>query len=73
MRLNFFLKCLKFNLDSKNAMKKQQNVFAFLQNCIWIGNGLFSLSWWKYSSSSVNVLTSSPKILDLIKNDEKVG
>ena len=54
-------------------MKKQQNVFDFLGNCIWIGNGKFSLSWWKFSSSSVNVLTSSPKILDLIKNDNKVG
>ena len=49
----------------------------------WIGNDKLSLLLPEYSQLAVNVLTSSPKISDLIKNnffllnlaqnDEKVG
>ena len=46
-----------------------QNVFRFVDNCIWIGNGKLSVLWPEYSSSAVNVLKNSPKISDLIKND----
>ena len=60
MRLTFFSKCLKFNVDAKNARKNWKKVFSFSDNCIWIGSGKFSLT--------VNLL-SSPKISDLIKNN----
>ena len=39
----FFSNCLKFNADSKNAIKLRQNVFNFLDKGIRIGNGNFSL------------------------------
>ena len=41
---------------------------VFLDNLIWIGNGKFSLLLPEYSYLAVKVLTSSPKISDLIKN-----
>ena len=47
----------------------KQNVFDFLDNCIWIGSSKFSLLWREHSSSAVNMLTSSPEISDLTKND----
>ena len=56
MTLIFFSKSSKFDVDSKNALKKQKNIFGFLDNCIWIGSGKFSLLWRKYSSFAVNVL-----------------
>ena len=40
-----------YNVDSKNAKKKtkpQQNIFGFLDNCIWIGNGKLSLLLQEY-------------------------
>ena len=37
----FFLKYSKFNVDSKNAIKVLQNVFGFLDNCVWIGGSKF--------------------------------
>ena len=52
MMLIFVLKCSKFNLDSKNAMKLLQN----LGNCIWTGSGKFFLLLPEYSLSAVNVL-----------------
>ena len=39
----FFFKCLKFNVDSKNAIKFCEKAFGFSDNCIWIGSGKFSL------------------------------
>ena len=42
---NIFSKFSKFNRYSKNLIKKQQNVFGFLDIYIWIGNGKFSLLW----------------------------
>ena len=61
-------------------MKK---VCGFFDNWNLIGNGKFSLLLGEYSQLAVNVLTSSPKMSYLIKNnffelnfapnDEKVG
>ena len=45
--VHFLKKCSKLHVDSKNAIKKQQNVFGFLDNCIWIGSGKLSLLWRK--------------------------
>ena len=62
-RSPFLSKCLKFNPDLKNAGKNWENVFSFLDNCIWIG--IVKLSLWRtrYFSSAANALTRSPKIL----------
>ena len=61
----------------------QQKISSFLKNLIWIGNGKFSLLIREYSQLAGNLLSSSPKISDPIKenffslnfdqNDEKVG
>ena len=69
MRFNCSSKCSTVNLHSKNSIKKQQNVFGFLDSCIWIGNGKFSLLWREYSSPAVNMLTSNLEISDLSKNN----
>ena len=50
-----------------NVPKK---VFGFLDNCIWIDRRKFSLALVAMTcilSSTVNILTSSPKISDLTK------
>ena len=83
MRLIFFSEHSLFNVDSENAEKMLQKVYGFLHNLIWIGDDKFSLLLRKYSYLAVNVLSSSPKTSDLIKNkffalildqnDEKVG
>ena len=36
-------KCSKFNVDSKTTIKEQQNIFGFLDNCIWIALAINSL------------------------------
>ena len=68
MRLIFFSKCSKFNVNSKNGTELQQNVFGFLDDSIGIGSGKFSLFLGEYSYSAIKVLTGSPKISDLTKN-----
>ena len=52
----FFWKCCKFNTDSKNPIKQQQNVFGFPDNYIWNGSGNLSLLGHKYTWLGVNVL-----------------
>ena len=42
MRLIFCLKCSKFNVDSKNAIKNQEKVISFTDNCIGTGSGKLS-------------------------------
>ena len=69
MMLIFVSEHWKFNVDPKNVKKKQEKVYNFFDNLIWIGNGKFSLLLWEYSQLAVNVLTSSPEISDLIKNN----
>ena len=58
---SFVSKCLKFNVDFKNAAKNWEKVFCFWDNCIWIGIVKLSLLRTGYFSSAANVLTSSPK------------
>ena len=59
----------KFNLDSKNGKKMQQNIYAFSDNLISIGNFKFCLLLRKCSELAVNVLSKRPKILDQIKSN----
>ena len=50
-------------------MKLPRNVFGFLENCIWIDYGKFSLIWQQYLPSAVNVLTNSPEISGLTNRE----
>ena len=64
-------------------MKASQKVLGFWDNSIWIVCCKISLLRQEYLSSSVNVLKSNPKILDLSKreffelnlsqNEDKIG
>ena len=56
MKLICFSKCLKFNSDSKSAIKLQQIVFGFSNNCICTASGKFSFLRREYSPSAVNIL-----------------
>ena len=71
MRLIFvsFSKCSKFHAKSKDAIKISENVFSFEDNCIVTGSGKLSALVREYMYLAVNVLTSSPKISDMTKND----
>ena len=40
---SFFWNCWKYKDDSKNAIKKGENVSSFSDSCIWSGSGNFSL------------------------------
>ena len=46
-----------------------QKIYCFLDNLAEFGNGTFSLLIREYSELAVNVLSSSPEISDLIKNN----
>ena len=73
----------KFNVDFKNAREMSEKCYGFSDNLISIGNFKFSLLQREYSQLVLNVLSSSPKISDLMKkkffqlnfakNDKKVG
>ena len=47
----------------------EQNVFRFLDNCIWIGSGRFSQFRKENLSLTVSVLTNAPKISHITKGD----
>ena len=66
---SFYSKCLKFNVDFKNAAKNWEKVFCFWDNCIWIGIVKLSLLRTGYFSLAANVLTSSTKIWHVNKRD----
>ena len=46
-----------------------EEVYVFLDNLIWSGNGKFSLLLREYSWFQGNLLSSTPKISDLIENN----
>ena len=50
-------------------LKIQKKRFYFLGNCIRISCGKFEILKKEYLSSGVNVLTNSPKIWHVIKED----
>ena len=49
--------------------KSQQKIYGFLDDLNWTGHSKFSLLLGEYWYLAVNVLTGSPKISDLIKNN----
>ena len=68
-RVMFFRKCLKINIDLKNAWKNCGNVFCFEGNRIWTDIVKLSVIRTGYFSRPANVLTSRTKILHVNKTD----
>ena len=64
-------------------MKNEENIFNFQDNCISTGSDNLSVLLREYWQLAVNLLTRSPKFLDVTKskflelklseNDKKVG
>ena len=69
MRVFFFPKYLKFDVDLKNAQKNSANVFCFLDKCVWIVCIELSQLSREYLLSAVNVLTKSLKTSHATKSD----
>ena len=69
MRVIFFWKYLKLNLDFKNAVRNSEKNFCFIGNCIWIGIINLSPLRTEYLSSADNVLTWNPKIWHVNKRN----
>ena len=71
MRLIFLSEYRKFYVDTENAKKrkkKKSTKFSdFLDNLISIGTGKLTQLLRDYSQLAVKVLTSNPKISDMIK------
>ena len=55
---SFYSKCLKFNVNFKNAEKNREIFFCFWDNCIWIRIFRLSLLRTGYLWSAANVLTN---------------
>ena len=47
----------------------QQKFDGFLDNLIWVGNGKFSLLLREYAQFPGNMLSTSPKIWNMIENN----
>ena len=71
MRVNFFWKCLKLNLNLENAKKKFRNCFWLWDNFILKCCYKFSLIRSEYLLSALNASRNSPKILDISQRDFK--
>ena len=69
MGVIFFWKCSKVNAAFENAQGNWEKVYCFWDKCIWIRCVELSLFRRVYLSSTVNVLTSSLKILHVTKRD----
>ena len=69
MKVIFFCKCSKFNVDFEDATKNSEKASHFSDTCIRIGCVKLSLLRREYWSSAVNVLTNSYKALLLTKTD----
>ena len=69
MRVIFFGKCSKLNLNLENDKKKFENIFRFSDNCIWKCCYRLSLSIREYLLLAVNGLTNSAEILHITQWD----
>ena len=69
MRVIFFLKLSKIYSRFQKLRKEFGKPFCVLDYCIWIGCVKLCLLRREKLSSAVNVLTNSPKILDITKKD----
>ena len=68
MRVIFFWKCWKFNLDLKNAPKNPEKYFSFWDKCIWTVSIELCLLRTEYLPLAVCVLTNSLKIFHVTKS-----
>ena len=64
MKMMFFSKCWKYYVSFEIAIKFEQNVDGFEENCVWTCSGSFCQLWQKYIWSAVSVLKRGPKISD---------
>ena len=71
MKVIFFSKFLKIYVDFKNAIKLEENVDGFEDNCVWSCDRSFCQLWQEHMWWAVNVLKSGPKISDLTKKNER--
>ena len=69
MKVIFFWKCSKFNLDSKNEEKNSEKNFGYWDKCIWILCIHLSLLIREYLSLAVNVLRKGLKNINVYKSD----
>ena len=69
MRVTFFWKSSKFNVDSKNAEKNIEKRFCFWDKGIWIVCIEFFLLIREFLSSTVNVLRKRLKNFHISKSD----
>ena len=69
MSIIFFFKCYKIDIGIRNREKIWDKIVRFIDNCIWISCGKFSLLGTEYLSSEVNVLTKCPRMQDIAKRD----
>ena len=69
MRVTFFSKYLKSQLNFKYAAKNLEKYFCFWDNCIWIDIVKLSLLRIGYSPSAAILLLSSPKIFHVNKGN----
>ena len=49
MRLSVFSKCSKFNVDTNDAIKNEENPFSFPNKFIWTGSEKLSVLLGEYS------------------------
>ena len=70
---HLFLKIFKFEYKfrkcKKEKKKNSENIFRFLDNCLWKCCNKLPLLRREYLWSEVNGLKKSPKILHIIKRD----
>ena len=71
VRVIFFWKWLNLNISSENGKEKKnsENIFRFLDNCLWKCCNKLPLLRREYLWSEVSGLNNSPKILHIIKRD----
>ena len=69
MRINFFRKCLKFNVDLENGEKSWQKIFRFWDKFIWIVCIELPLGVREYLSLAVNLLTKIIKTFHVTKGN----
>ena len=64
---SFFPKCSKFDEDLENRQKSSENVFNFLENCIWYSTFRFQIQQREYLWSAVNVFIKTRKSSNINK------
>ena len=69
MKVIFFRKCSRFNLDLENAQKNWEKFFCFRDKCIWTCCGKMPLLRREYLSSAISVLPNSLQIFPVTKRD----